>query len=79
MRMVSMNGCNRIPDELNSSTIGEVKNVQYQYFSTQLKDDLSYAQANGLQFNLYVASYTRIAGPLQAAIDAGQINLIRLP
>jgi hypothetical protein len=56
---------------------GEVMNVQYQYLSTQLKDDLSYAQANVLQFNLYVRGGTRLSGPLQDMVDRGQINLIR--
>lgn len=72
-----INGRPRIPDELTATTLGEVKNVQYQYLSTQLKDDLSYAQANGLQFNLYVRTGTRLSGPLQDLVDQGQINLIR--
>lgn len=74
-----INGRARIPDELDpaSRTIGEVKNVKYQYLSTQLKDDLSYAQANGYQFNLYVNSGTRLSGPLQNLVNSGEINLIR--
>jgi Restriction endonuclease fold toxin 7 len=54
-----------------------VKNVKYQWLSTQLKDDLSYAQANGWTFNLYVNSGTRLSGPLQNLVDSGDINLIR--
>ena len=74
-----MNGRARIPDEFDPAarTIGEVKNVQYQYLSTQLKDYLSYAQANGFQFNLYVNTATRLSGPLQGLVDSGDINLVR--
>ncbi|MGH3391007.1 MAG: putative toxin, partial [Actinomadura sp.] len=74
---VQINGRTRIPDELNATTIGEVKNVKYQHLSTQLKDDLAYARQNGLQFNLYVRSDTRLSGPLQELVDAGRINLVR--
>lgn len=76
-RKLLINGRTRIPDELTPTTIGEVKNVSYQYLSTQLKDDLDYAQSNGLRFNLYVRSGTRLSGPLQDLVDLGKINLIR--
>ncbi|HTJ66717.1 MAG TPA: putative toxin [Actinospica sp.] len=78
-RTIIINGRPRIPDELDPAAgiIGEVKNVKYQYLSTQLKDDLSYAQANGFQFNLYVNSATQLSSPLQSLVDSGQINLIR--
>jgi hypothetical protein len=76
---VIINGRTRIPDEFDPSAgiTGEVKNVKYQWLSTQLKDDLSYAQANGWQLNLYANSGTRLSGPLQALVDSGDINLIR--
>jgi RHS repeat-associated protein len=76
---IIINGRARIPDEFDPAAgiIGEVKNVKYQYLSTQLKDDLSYAQTNGWQFNLYVNSSTRLSGPLQDLVDSGDINLIR--
>jgi hypothetical protein len=41
---VLINGTPRIPDELNGTTIGEVKNVGYQYLSSQLRDSLAYAR-----------------------------------
>jgi Restriction endonuclease fold toxin 7 len=76
---LTINGRPRIPDELDHSArvIGEVKNVKYQYLSTQLKDDLSYAQENGYQFNLYVNARTRLSRPLQDLVDSGDINLTR--
>lgn len=67
----------RIPDELNSEVIGEVKNVKHLEFRSQLRDDLAYAETNGLQFNLYVRQSTTFSGPLQEMIDAGRINIVR--
>ncbi|MFF7158384.1 putative toxin [Streptomyces sp. NPDC008139] len=74
-----INGRTRIPDELDpaAGVIGEVKNVKYQHLSKQIKDDLSYASANGYQFNLYIRSTTRISRPLQDLVNSGDINLIR--
>lgn len=69
----------RIPDELGNGVLGEVKNVSRLSYSNQLRDFASYAQQEGLQFNLYVrggANPTRLSGPLQQAVDSGQINLI---
>lgn len=67
----------RIPDELNSEVIGEVKNVKHLEFRSQLRDDLAYAETNGLQFNLYVRQSTTFSGPLQEMIDARRINVVR--
>jgi hypothetical protein len=66
----------RIPDELNDTTVGEVKNVGYQYLFSQLRDDLSLAQQTSRQFNLYVRASTRLSGPLQDLVDSGDINRI---
>ncbi|MFF2845091.1 putative toxin [Streptomyces sp. NPDC058001] len=76
---ITINGRGRTPDELDHmrGVIGEVKNVKYQYLSTQIKDYLDYAQANGYGMNLYVRGNTRLSGPLQARVDSGDINLIR--
>ncbi|WP_432015299.1 putative toxin [Streptomyces cucumeris] len=76
---LAMNGRGRTPDELDHArgVIGEVKNVKYQHLSTQIKDYLDYAHANGYSMNLYVRSNTRLSGPLQARVDSGEINLIR--
>jgi hypothetical protein len=68
----------RIPDELNSSVLGEVKNVSNLSFTNQLQDFSGYAQQEQLQFNLYVRGSTTLSGPLQAAVDSGDINLLRI-
>jgi hypothetical protein len=67
----------RIPDELNATTIGEVKNVSSLSYTNQLRDFQAYAQQEGLTFNLYVRGSTTLSPPLQQAVNAGQINLIR--
>lgn len=72
-------GITRFPDELTNTTLTEVKNVQNSSFTQQLRDYLSYAQQNGLQFNLYVRPTTTLSGPLQNAVSSGQINLYFIP
>jgi hypothetical protein len=69
----------RTPDILNHAAqeIGEVKNVAYQSLTSQLRDDIAYAQANGYTFNLYVRGSTEISGPLQTAANNGLVNIIR--
>lgn len=65
----------RIPDELNATTLGEVKNVSSLSYTNQLRDFAAYAEDNGLQFNLYVRGSTTFSGPLQTAIDDGLIDV----
>lgn len=67
----------RIPDSLNDTAIGEIKNVARLSYTHQLRDFASHAQANGLRFDLTVRAGTRLSGPLQKAVDDGTINLIR--
>ncbi len=66
----------RIPDELNvaQKIIGEVKNVQYQPLTNQLKDFNQYAQQNGYSFKLYTPEKTQMSQPLQDLINSGQIE-----
>ncbi|SDI90723.1 RHS repeat-associated core domain-containing protein [Frankineae bacterium MT45] len=66
----------RIPDELNGTTLGEVKNVANQGFTSQIQDFLAYANSNGLQFNLYVRQSTTFAPQLQQLIDTGAITRV---
>lgn len=68
-------GKNRIPDGLNhqTETISEVKNVQNQSLTSQIKDDIAYAQDTGYTFELWTRPDTHISGPLQAEIDAGNV------
>jgi hypothetical protein len=73
----SGNAAYRIPDELNATTLGEVKNVASLSYTSQLQDFAAYAQQTGRSFNLYVRGSTTLSGPLQAEVNAGNINLIR--
>ena len=77
----SINGRSRIADGFNRVTnvISEVKNVAYQHYSTQIKDYVSYAQQEGLQFNLYVRENTNLSPQLKSAIESGLINLGIIP
>lgn len=54
-----------------------MKNVANLSYTNQLRDFAAYAQQEGLTFNLYVRGSTTLSGPLQDAVSAGQINLIR--
>jgi preprotein translocase subunit YajC len=76
---IEINGRTRYPDELNTQAgiIGEVKNVAYQDFSTQLKDDVTYAQQKGYTFYLYVNQDTKLSAQLQDFIAGGMIVLVR--
>ena len=78
-RIALANGGYRIPDILDESggVLGEVKNVGRLSYTQQLRDFAAYADANGLQFDLYVRGSTRLSGPLQDAVDSGSINLWR--
>jgi hypothetical protein len=69
----------RFPDQLTSTTLTEVKNVQSLSFTKQLRDYSAFAQQNGLQFNLYVRPTTTLSGPLQSAVSNGEINLFLIP
>ncbi|WP_189077520.1 SpvB/TcaC N-terminal domain-containing protein [Mangrovihabitans endophyticus] len=77
---IKVNGRVRKPDELTSTTIGEVKNVKYQYLSRQLKDYLAYAQKNKLKMVLYVrkGDGTAFSPQLKALEDAGKIIVKRV-
>ena len=56
--------------------IGEVKNVARQGYTRQMRDFVSYAQANQLTFNLYVRKSTTFTTPLQNLIDSGVITRV---
>jgi hypothetical protein len=67
----------RIPDGLSKTALSEVKNAGKLSYTSQLRDFAAWAGQEGLQFDLIVRQSTRLSRPLQAAIDAGEINLIR--
>jgi hypothetical protein len=68
----------RIPDGLLQDTLSEVKNVNYQAFTQQLRDYVQYT-SNGMRFDLYVRPTTILSEPLQEAISSGAINLRFIP
>lgn len=65
-----------MPDGINrdKQTLSEVKNVDKQSFTKQLRDYADYSQKEGLKFNLYLRPDTKVSGPLQNAIDSGFMN-----
>lgn len=74
-----IDGRTRIFDGLNSDAVSEVKNVASQSYTQQLRDSVSYAQANGLRFDLYVRPDTYLTGTLRQAVSDGLINLRFIP
>ena len=80
LRVLAITGGNeRTFDGLTTYAVTEVKNVKYQYLSSQLKDTLAYAHDNTLRFDLYVPINARLSEPLKEAIRSGQINLRWIP
>ncbi len=69
----------RIPDELNSSVLGEVKNVRSLGYSSQIRDFHSYAVANDLEFVLYVRSSTVFRGQLAQLEQYGGLTRVNVP
>lgn len=69
----------RIPDRLTQYTLEEVKNVQYQSLTRQLKDFYQYSQQNGLDMMLHTRSTTIFSKPLQQLIDNGSIIQKTIP
>ena len=63
----------RIPDGLTSQRLIEVKNVQYQSWSSQLRDYSAIAQRDGLQFVLKVNNNAQLSGPLRVAREQGKV------
>jgi RHS repeat-associated protein len=69
----------RIPDFLEEDFLIEVKNVAYQYLSSQIRDLAYYAAANGLVFYLAVNESTELSQALQELVDEGIIKLLEIP
>jgi len=55
-----------------------VKNVARQSSANQLRDFAAYANQEGPAFDLIVRHSTTLSKPLEAARDAGLINVIRM-
>ncbi|WP_096714071.1 putative toxin [Microbacterium sp. SZ1] len=61
----------RIPDAIGDDYLMEVKNVNSQYYSSQIKDDVKIAEQLGLsQVVLAIRPDTKLTGPLVEAICA---------
>ena len=69
----------RIPDELNSSVLGEVKNVKSLGWSSQISDMYAYASARGLEFTLYVRPSTVFRGQLAELYKYGGFTRVDVP
>jgi Restriction endonuclease fold toxin 7 len=65
----------RIQDAISGTTLTEVKNVDKLSYTQQIRDYAAYASQNGLKVELHVRPSTTLSGPLQQAINNGQITL----
>jgi len=67
----------RIPDELlqDEKILREIKNVSSQSYTNQLRDFNAWSKQNGYQFVLEVRPGAKLSGPLQEAINNGDIIL----
>jgi RHS repeat-associated protein len=65
----------RVPDRLDdeAKTLGEIKNVDKQSLTSQLRDYSAWAKENGYTAELWLRSDTKVSGPLQRAFDCGDI------
>lgn len=75
----NINGRNRIPDGITSTTLSEVKNVKALSYTRQLRDFADIAKQQGLRYDLYVRPSTKLSGPLMKAVEKGTINLRFIP
>lgn len=66
----------RVPDILNKTTIGDVKCSNYVRLTSQLRDDLLWAQQDKLQMELHVKETTRFSSGLRRLVDSGLITRI---
>jgi len=78
----AVNGRNRIPDQVyaqnivtrNPTALGEVKNVKYQAYTQQLKDDVTLVGPRGT-VDVFLPPGARVSKPLQEAFD-NRIDLV---
>ncbi|WP_447410587.1 putative toxin [Clostridium perfringens] len=59
--------------------MSEVKNVARLSYTSQLRSYVTYSQGNGLQFDLYVRSSTRLSAPLLGLQSQGVIRITNIP
>ncbi|OHB58998.1 MAG: hypothetical protein A2Y12_19700 [Planctomycetes bacterium GWF2_42_9] len=70
---IKINGRTRVPDQVTSEAVREVKNVNKLSYTKQLHDYVDYAQSTGKQLELHTRSSTKLSGPLNEAIGNGLI------
>ena len=73
------NGQGRIPDGVNDVALSEIKNVAKLSYTKQLRDFSAIARSEGLRFDLYVRSTTKLTGPLLEQVKNGNIILKIIP
>ncbi|WP_216897718.1 putative toxin [Nocardia alni] len=79
--IISRSGAkNRIPDDIDreSKTLTEVKNVNYQAYTSQIDDFYQYTQTNGYKFNLIVDAGTKLDPKIENLAQQGKINVVRM-
>ncbi|MDR3624966.1 MAG: putative toxin, partial [Chlamydiales bacterium] len=69
----------RIPDQLTSSVLVEVKNVNKLALTNQIKDFLLYSQQTTRQLIIYARPDTTFTKPVQQLIDQGLIVIKPIP
>jgi hypothetical protein len=71
----------RVPDQVDraAKVVREVKNVARLSYTRQLRDYALWAQQKGYTFELITRQTTQLSGPLQAAIERGEIIWRYLP
>ena len=80
-KAIKVNGRTRVPDQVDEATgnIKEVKNVQKQGLTSQIKDYSDAARANGGNFTLVVGEHTRLSKPMQGFAAEGNAIIQRIP
>ena len=66
----------RIPDELSTESLTEVKNVARQGLTNQLRDFYEYAKQKGVPMRLIVRENTKLSGPLRDLIESDEEGIV---
>ena len=73
----TINGRTRLPDFDGDPDLHEVKNVQYQAFTRQLRDYTDLARERGGELNVWLRSDAEVSGTLQKAFNNPDIPIVR--
>jgi len=71
-------GGTRYADGMTKQTVSEIKNVNYQGYTRQIRDLIKFAKDSHRSVRLYVDTRTKLSGPLQRAIVEHKIKVIRV-